>query len=80
LVENVTQAVARDVMAVALRRVWASIAAIPVLTVHDELVCEVADDHAGAEVALRLIMTNRPTWAQGLPIACDVFTSEYYRK
>jgi DNA polymerase len=80
LVENVTQAVARDVMAVALRRVWASRSAIPVLTVHDELVCEVADDHAGAEVALRLIMTNRPTWAQGLPIACDVFTSEYYRK
>src|SRR5690606_5195994 len=67
LVENITQAVARDVMAVAM--VAAERAGLPrVRTVPDELVVQTYRD--GAAELLR-IMTTTPEWAEGLPIAAD---------
>jgi DNA polymerase len=82
LVENVTQAAARDVLA---RALWMTrrVGLVPVLTVHDEIVCEfdlvkINDD--GARAALAGVMTASPRWARDLPLASDVFVSDYYRK
>ena len=76
LVENITQAVARDVMAVAM--VAAERAGLSVvLTVHDELVVQTYRD--GAAELLR-IMTTTPEWAEGLPIAADSHVGERYEK
>jgi DNA polymerase bacteriophage-type len=79
LAENVTQAVARDVMASGM------IAAEPagyriVLSVHDELICE-ADDvpEARAEYLAGFMSRNAP-WAEGLPLAAAGFETYRYRK
>lgn len=75
LAENITQALARDVMAVAMIRLGLS--GIPVLfTVHDEVVVD-----AGVDISrFREILTRVPGWAPGLPIEADVFTTTRYRK
>ena len=78
LVENVVQAVARDLLAAAMRRI--EHAGYPiVLHVHDEIVCEVAADHADAAEFHRL-MIEPPSWAAGLPIAAKVGIGERYSK
>ena len=75
MVENITQALARDVMAVAMTRL--ELNGIPVLfTVHDEIVVD-----AGVDISrFRDILTRVPGWAPGLPIEADVFTTNRYRK
>lgn len=75
LVENITQAVARDIMAVAMIRL--ENAGIPVLfTVHDELVVPGSTDWALFES----LMTQVPGWTPGLPIEADIFKTLRYRK
>jgi DNA polymerase len=68
-VENVTQAVARDVMAIAMLRLEAE-GIKTVFTVHDEIDIS----------KFRDIITRVPKWAEGLPIEADIFTTERYRK
>jgi DNA polymerase len=65
-VENVVQAVARDLLAGAMPRVKAAGYPI-VLHVHDEVVAEVPIGLGGAEEFAR-IMSEPPDWAAGLPI------------
>ena len=78
LVENVTQAVARDVMADALLR--AEDAGMePVLTVHDELVIEAAIG-AFTPAQLDAVMATRPQWAPDLPLKAEGWKSKRYRK
>src|SRR5262249_30003086 len=67
LTENVVQATARDLLAAAMLRIEAAGYPI-VLTVHDEIICEVPQQFGSAEEFHRL-MTVVPDWAKGLPIA-----------
>lgn len=77
LVENATQAVARDVMAGAVVRLQDTV----VLHVHDELVCSGPEATAEADLreALR-VMTQPFPWSTGLPIAAEGFVCRRYRK
>jgi DNA polymerase len=77
IVENITQAVARDVFAHnVLLLVDAGIQVI--WTVHDEAVCAVKDE-AEAEKARR-IMATVPPWLEGCPIDAEVVISDRYTK
>lgn len=78
LVENIVQAVCRDLLAAAL--VACEREGLPVvLHVHDEIVVEVpAADAERALVRLVEIMSRAPEWAAGLPIEVEGFASERY--
>ena len=79
LVENVTQALARDVLADAMPRVEAAGFDI-VLGVHDELITETLDDAAFTSDRLCELMSTLPAWAEGLPLAASGFEAYRYRK
>jgi DNA polymerase len=66
LVENICQAVARDLQAAALVRLEAA-GYGPVLHVHDEIVAEVPKGWGDAE-EFRSIMATLPDWAAGWPL------------
>jgi DNA polymerase len=79
LVENITQATARDILACGL--VNAEAAGLnPVLHVHDEIICE-ADDTPEMDAALlAACMSRNPDWADGLPLSAEGFECMRYRK
>jgi DNA polymerase len=74
--ENITQAVANDLLRYALRRLDNV-----VLHIHDEIVLEVPEDdaEAAAERLVR-IMCEPPPWAAGLPLNAEVAIMERYGK
>ena len=74
--ENITQAVANDLLRAALRRLDDV-----VLHIHDEIVLEVPEDEAEAAAArLVQIMCEPPSWAAGLPLNAEVAIMERYGK
>lgn len=79
LVENIVQAVARDVFMQGMRRAE-EVGYDVVLRVHDELVCEVPDDPAFTHEALAGMMSENPSWSVGLPLAAAGFSALRYRK
>jgi DNA polymerase len=68
--ENVTSAVARDLLAAAMQRLEAAHYKV-VFSIHDEIVCETAEEFGSAEEFARII-TALPDWAAGLPLAAKV--------
>lgn len=81
LVENVTQAVARDLIADAMVVFEATAPGMLVATIHDEIVALVPVDRAVADFAfLRNIMSAAPSWAPGLPLSAAGYTSARYAK
>lgn len=79
LVENVTQAVARDVLADTMPDVEGEGYGI-VLTVHDELITEAPDAPEYTHNRLAELMSTQPTWAADLPLAAAGFETYRYRK
>lgn len=76
LVENIVQAISRDIMAEAMVR--AEDQGYPViLSVHDELISEAEHGTIDEYVS---ILTQIPTWAPGCPIAAEGWQGVRYRK
>ena len=78
VVENITQAVARDVMAESM--LW--LKDLPLIaTIHDELIAEVAEDKADGTLDHMLeAMRQTPAWAPNLPIDAAGFVVQRYQK
>lgn len=79
LAENVTQAVARDVLAASMAPIEAAGYEI-VLTVHDEIIAEAPDQPLYNADHLSALMVDKPQWADGLPLAAAGFEAYRYRK
>ena len=80
LVENITQAVARDMLAHAMKTSKEA-EYNQVLHVHDELGHEVAiGDNTRPLNNLKLILEDMPEWADGCPVTAAGFESDRYRK
>ncbi|MBR7187793.1 MAG: hypothetical protein IKD53_04495 [Clostridia bacterium] len=77
LVENITQAVARDCLAETLFRLH-MLDLDPVFTVHDEVICEVDDDIQLNDILA--VMAAPIDWAPGLPLKGAGFCADYYQK
>lgn len=79
LVENITQAVARDIMADAIRRADESHIYDVVLSVHDELIAE-ADEDKGNVADFVQLMAQAPSWASDCPIEAEGWADVRYHK
>lgn len=79
LAENITQAVARDVMTANMPAIENAGYSI-ILSVHDELVTEPPDEEKYTSDGLSAILATNPIWAPDLPLAAGGFESYRYRK
>lgn len=79
IAENITQAVARDVMAWSMPCID-EIGFNIVLTVHDEIITEAPDIPEYSHEYLSQILSTPPEWAEGLPLAAAGFESYRYKK
>ncbi len=76
-VENIVQAISRDILCHAMRRV--EDAGYPiVMHVHDEIVVEAPLDASVSEVCR--LMGETPSWAPGLLLRADGYECPFYRK
>lgn len=78
LVENIVQAIARDLLAhgmLVLDQAGFSI----VLHVHDEAVVEVPTETVDVQEVCDLLAT-KPKWAEGLPLRADGYACDFYQK
>ena len=79
LVENATQAFARDVLAYNMPAIEQAGYEI-VLSVHDELLTETPDSEEFNADELGRMMATAPAWAKGIPLAAAGFETARYRK
>lgn len=75
-VENIVQAIARDILAEAMMRLEKKGFNI-VMHIHDEVVIE---SDASSVEEINEIMSIVPSWAHGLILDADGFESEFYKK
>ena len=78
LVENIVQATARDLLALAMLRLRNRGFDI-VMHIHDEAVLEVPEGVSGVEQICQ-IMSEQPDWAAGLPLRADGYECAFYKK
>ena len=79
LVENITQAVARDCLAESMLALdWYGYPQLA--TVHDEVIMEVSRTESQTLKMAETIMGKAIAWAPGLPLRGDGFETEYYMK
>lgn len=76
--ENIVQAVARDIMVEAMRRIDSEYPVV--LTVHDELLSEVDEGLGDVSGQYARRMSELPAWAAGLPVAAQAWTDKRYVK
>ena len=79
LIENCTQAFARDILAYNMPAIEAKGYQI-VLSVHDELLTETPDREEFNADELGQMMSIAPSWAKGIPLAAAGFETYRYRK
>lgn len=80
LAENMTQAIARDLLAEAMVAIEAEGIEI-IFHVHDEAVAEVKQFRAPYVLErMEVLMSTTPAWAEGLPLAAEGWTGKRYRK
>ena len=79
LVENITQAVARDLMADAMLRCHEEGMYDVILSVHDELIAE-CDEGVGSVKDFEAVMAHVPDWAAGCPVSAEGWTGYRYKK
>lgn len=77
--ENITQAVARDVLGHNMPLIEQNGYEIT-LSIHDELITEVSDSDDYNSEKLSALMANNPAWALDLPLAAAGFDAYRYRK
>ncbi|MHB1681620.1 MAG: DNA polymerase [Bacilli bacterium] len=78
LVENITQAIARDCLAESLMRLDAA-GYRTVMHVHDEVVAD-QPSGVGSIEEMTAIMSQPIAWANGLPLRAEGFATRYYKK
>lgn len=79
LVENITQAIARDCLAEALLKVDKCMDVR--FHVHDEIITQVDTDTASEDLERLIdIMREVPDWANGLPLNAEGYICKYYKK
>ncbi|MGI6755978.1 MAG: hypothetical protein ACOX4F_08225 [Atopobiaceae bacterium] len=78
LVENITQAIARDILAEALVRLEKAGYHV-VMHVHDEVICDEKIGFGSLDEVAQP-MCAAPDWAQGLPLNAKGFEADFYKK
>lgn len=79
LCAHIVSGTARDVLVEAMFAVEA--AGYPIiLTVHDEILCEVDEGFGSATDFEQVILANRPEWVAGLPLVCKAWADRRYSK
>lgn len=79
-VENIVQAIARDVLADGMLRLN-KMGLKLLLSVHDEVIIESTTDFDGVPVEVVAGVMSAPvSWAPGLPLGAEGFESSYYKK
>lgn len=78
IVENIVQAVSRDLLAEAMLRLDEAGYKI-VAHVHDEVICEVQKGKGSVE-EMCAIMAESPKWVKGLPLKADGYECNFYMK
>lgn len=79
LAENIVQASSADILMDGLLAADAA-GYNPVLSVHDEIICEPPDEDGYNDEHLSKLMTSNSPWAAGLPLAAKGFTAKRYAK
>jgi hypothetical protein len=80
LAENITQALCRDILTYCM--IESDRAGLnPILHVHDEIVCQIADkDLIHAFIKFETAMNTAPPWLPGFPLKTEIEISERYHK